>query len=119
MDCRVDSIVNIDVLGQGMPSVSIVVTRGNETLVERAWGFADVAASRKAEPSTFYEIASVSKQFTAALFLKLVDRGKLSLSDPIGRHVSGLRPEFNAITVEQILNHTSYRAGRLPDGDGG
>lgn len=63
---RVDSIVNIDVLGQGMPSVSIVVTRGNETLVERAWGFADVVASRKAEPSTVYEIASVSKQFTAA-----------------------------------------------------
>lgn len=108
---RVDSVVNTDVLGQGMPSVSIVVTRGNETLVERAWGFADVAASRKAEPSTVYEIASVSKQFTAALILKLVDRGKLSLSDPIGRHVSGLQPEFNAITVEQILNHTSGLKG--------
>ena len=108
---RVDSIVNADVLGQGMPSVSIVVTRGNETLVERAWGFADVAARRKAEPSPLYEIGSVTKQFTAALILKLADRGKLSLSDPIGRHVSGLRPEFNAITVEQVLNHTSGLKG--------
>src|SRR5688572_30149775 len=47
---KIDSIVQVDVLAQGMPSVSIVVTRGNETLVERAWGLADVANGRKAEP---------------------------------------------------------------------
>jgi D-alanyl-D-alanine carboxypeptidase len=108
---KVDSIVPIDVLAQGMPSVSIVVTRGNETLVERAWGFADVSRGRKAEPSTTYQVASLSKQFTAALVLKLVDRGKLSLSDTLGRFFTGLKPEFNGITVEQLLNHTSGLKG--------
>ena len=103
----IDSVVQVDVLAQGMPSVSVVVTRGNETLVERAWGLADVASGRKAEPSTIYQVASLSKQFTAALVLKLVDRGRLSLSDTLGRFFSSLEPEFNAITVEQILNHTS------------
>src|SRR5215203_166379 len=98
---KIDSIVQVDVLALGMPSVSIVVTRGNETLVERAWGFADAASGRKAEPSTVYQVASVSKQFTAALVLELVDRGKLSLSDTLGRFFNGLKPEFNAITVEQ------------------
>src|SRR5688500_16314458 len=108
---KIDSVVQVDVLAQGMPSVSIVVTRGNETLVERAWGLADVANGRKAEPSTFYQVGSLSKQFTAALLLKLVDRGRLSLGDTLGRFFNGLEPEFNALTVEQILNHTSGLKG--------
>ena len=84
---------------------------GNETLVERAWGLAEVASGRKAEPSTIYQVGSLSKQFTAALVLKLVDRGRLSLSDTLGRFFGGLRPEFNGITVEQLLNHTSGLKG--------
>jgi D-alanyl-D-alanine carboxypeptidase len=103
--------VQVDVLAQGMPSVSIVVTRGKETLVDRAWGLAEVASGRKAEPSTTYQVGSLSKQFTAALVLELVDRGKLSLSDTLGRFFGGLRPEFNGITVEQLLNHTSGLKG--------
>jgi CubicO group peptidase (beta-lactamase class C family) len=94
-----------------MPSVSVVVTRGNETLVERAWGLADVSSGRKAEPPTTYEVASLSKQFTAALVLKLVDRGRLSLGDTLGRFFDGLKPEFRGITVEQLLNHTSGLKG--------
>ena len=108
---KVDSVVQVDALAQGMPSVSIVVTRGNERLVERAWGLADVSSGRKAEPSTTYEVASLSKQFTAALVLKLVDRGRLSLSDTLGRFFDGLKPEFDGITVEQLLNHTSGLKG--------
>ncbi|MEX2154266.1 MAG: serine hydrolase domain-containing protein [Gemmatimonadaceae bacterium] len=54
-----------------------------------------------------YRIGSVAKQFTAALVLKLVDRGKLSLTDSVGRYLKGLRPEWNSITIEQLLNHTS------------
>src|SRR4051812_28284633 len=69
----VDSVVKTDVLAQGMPSASVVITRGGQTLLERAWGVADVATGSRAEPSTAYQIASVSKQFTAALVLKLAD----------------------------------------------
>lgn len=49
----------------------------------------------------------MSKQFTAALLLKQVDRGTLGLDDPIGRYLAGLKPEWNALTIEQLLNHTS------------
>ena len=104
---RVDSVVRADVLPRGFPSVSIAVTRGGRPLLERAWGVANVTTGRKAAPTTTYDIGSIAKQFTAALVLKLVDRGKLSLTDSVGRHLKGLRPEWNAITIEQLLNHTS------------
>lgn len=104
---RIDSVVTTDILPRGFPSVSIAVTRGGRTLLERAWGLATVATGQQAEPTTTYRIGSVAKQFTAVLVLKLVDRGKLSLSDSIDRYLRGLRPEWNAITIEQLLNHTS------------
>ena len=104
---RIDSVVKADILPRGFPSVSIAVTRGGKTLLERAWGVANVATAQKADASTTYRIGSVSKQFTAALVLKLVDRGKLALTDSIGRHLQGLRPEWKSITIDQLLNHTS------------
>lgn len=104
---RVDSVVKADLLARGVPSVSVAVARGDEMLVQRAWGRADVASGRAADASTLYALGSNSKQFTAALVLKLVERGRLTLGDSIGRHLSGLRPEWKAITIEQLLNHTS------------
>lgn len=104
---RIDSVVRVDILPRGFPSVSIAVTRGGRTLLERAWGVADVATGRIASPTTTYRIASVAKQFTAALVLKQVEGGKLSLTDPIGRHLKGLPPDWSAVTIEQLLNHTS------------
>jgi CubicO group peptidase (beta-lactamase class C family) len=104
---RIDSVVKTDILPRGFPSVSIAVTRGGRTLLERAWGVADVSTGQKAEPTTTYNIGSMAKQFTAALVLKLADRGKLSVTDAIGRHLEGLKSEWNSITIDQLLNHTS------------
>ena len=50
LSAKIDSVVQADVLAQGMPSVSVVVTRGSETLVARAWGFAAVASGRFGRP---------------------------------------------------------------------
>ena len=107
LSALVDSAVTAALLSRGVPSVSVVVARGDETLVQRAWGKADVASGRAAEASTVYALGSNSKQFTAALVLRLVDRGRLSLGDPLGRHLPGIRPDWAAITIEQLLNHTS------------
>lgn len=104
---RVDSLVRAFMVDNPMASISVAVSRGDETLVQRAWGMADVATQLPATEATAYRTASVSKQFTAALLLKQVDRGRLSLSDSIGAYVSGLRPEWRPLTVEQLLNHTS------------
>ena len=108
---RVDAIVQAEILAKGVPGVSVAVMRDGKMLLERAWGVSDVATGAKADASTTYQIASASKQFTAALVLKQVDRGRISLTDSIGKHLAGLKPEFNAITVEQLLNHTSGLPG--------
>lgn len=70
-------------------------------------GRGDTGANINASSATVYPLGSVSKEFTAALVLKLVDRGRVSLTDPIDKHLQGLTPEFSGITIDQLLNHTS------------
>lgn len=107
LTASLDSFVQANVLARGVTGVSIVIARGNEAPIARSWGFADADARRRVDASTAYRIGSMSKQFTAALVLKLVDQRKLTLNDPIGRYVTGLKPEWNGVTIEQILNHTA------------
>src|SRR5688572_27688550 len=105
---RVDSMARAYMAEKGPASMSVAISRGNETLVQRAWGVVDIATHRPATPATVYKIGSVSKQFTAVLLLKQVERGKLALTDSIGRYLTtGLRPEWRALTIEQLLNHTA------------
>ncbi|MFI7534016.1 serine hydrolase domain-containing protein [Streptosporangium sp. NPDC049376] len=54
-----------------------------------------------------WRIGSVTKTFVAALILKLADQNKLALDDPIDRHLPGLLPHGDRVTVRMLLNHTS------------
>jgi D-alanyl-D-alanine carboxypeptidase len=112
VEAIVDSIAKVFMADKGPASMSIAISRGNETLFERAYGVMDISTKRPATPATVYKIGSVSKQFTAVLVLRQAERGKLALTDSIGRYLTtGLRPEWRSITIEQLLNHT----GGLPN----
>jgi CubicO group peptidase (beta-lactamase class C family) len=93
-------------VGAGMPGLSVAVARGHRTIVARGFGYADVENRVPAGPETVYHIGSITKQFTAAAILQLVDAGKLRLTDTLGAFV----PEVvhgRSVTVEQMVHHTS------------
>jgi CubicO group peptidase (beta-lactamase class C family) len=72
----------------------------------KGYGLADVEQRVPVTEKTVFRIGSVTKQFTAAAVLRLVDQGKLSLDDPLIKFV----PEFprgSEVTVRQLLSHTS------------
>src|SRR5687768_15842615 len=105
---RVDSMARAYMAEKGPASMSVAISRGSETLVQRAWGVADIATERPVTAASVYKIGSVSKQFTAVLLLKQVERSKLALTDSIGRYLTtGLRPEWRPLIIEQLLNHTA------------
>src|SRR6202007_449084 len=56
---------------------------------------------------TRFEIASLSKQFTAAAILQLADAGRLSLDDPVGKYYKEAPQGWHGITIHQLLTHTS------------
>lgn len=88
------------------PGVAVLVARGDAVLYRSARGLANVELSVPLSPDQVFRIGSVTKQFAAAALLKLVEAGKVSLSDPLSKYVADY-PNGDAITVLQLLNHTS------------
>lgn len=103
---KIDAAVQAAIAASGAPSASVAVVKDGEIVYAKAFGQADMSSALAATPATRYQIASVSKEFTAAAALLLVEDGKLSLDD----HVSKWFPELTSadkITVRQLLSHTS------------
>jgi D-alanyl-D-alanine carboxypeptidase len=88
-----------------------VVSRGT-TLLQRGYGFMDLAGQQPLPADAIFRIGSITKQFTAAAILQLVEQGKLKLTDPIGKYLRQpyLRDPSKPIaqvTLHQLLTHTS------------
>ncbi|MFL5542034.1 MAG: serine hydrolase [Longimicrobiaceae bacterium] len=103
----VDSLARAFVAQGGAPSVAIGVVRGGETIVMKGWGKADLENDVPATEHSVYRIGSITKQFTAAAVMQLVEQGKVRLTDSIGAHLPTLPAAWRGVTVRQLLNHTS------------
>src|SRR5688500_4266978 len=79
----VDSIVKAALTGGRAAGMSVGVVRGNDTLLLKAYGSADLELDVPTPERAVYEIGSVTKQFTSASILLLVEQGNLSLYDPL------------------------------------
>jgi len=97
----------------GLPGISIAICRGEEMLLDAAYGVADLPTRARLTPKHRFRVASHSKTFTAAGIMKLVEAGALRLDDPAGKYVDGLAPGIAAATLAQLLSHTG---GVLRDG---
>lgn len=104
---QVDSLAHAFLAKAPAASVSVAVVRGPDTLLMRAYGMADVAAKRVATANTIYEIASLTKQFTAAAIMRLVEQGKVRLDDDLSQYVPSFPLQGHRVTIRNLLTHTS------------
>ena len=103
----VDSLATAFVAGQESPSVAVAALRGSDTIAFGAWGLADIENAVPATPRSVYRVGSVTKQFTSAAVMQLVEQGKVKLDESVGSYLPGLPAAWRAVTVRQLLNHTS------------
>ncbi len=94
---------------------SILVLRGTEALLEKGYGLRDRDAGLANGPDTVHAIGSITKQFTAAAILKLEEQGKLSVQDPIAKHLPGVPEDKSAITLHHLLTHSAGFPGAIGD----
>jgi D-alanyl-D-alanine carboxypeptidase len=91
----------------GVPAVQIAVSQRGEVIYSEAFGLTDKPSATAATPRSVMQIASVTKQFTAAAILRLAERGALTLDDPIEKFVPEFNPQGRTITLRRLLSHTS------------
>jgi CubicO group peptidase (beta-lactamase class C family) len=88
---------------------NVLVAEKGKVIYQRSFGLADYATERPLNDSTVFELASVSKQFTAMGILLLEKQGKLTLNDTLRKYYPEL--PYSNITLHHMLTHTSG----LPD----
>jgi CubicO group peptidase (beta-lactamase class C family) len=103
----IDAIVEAPIKAGKVAGASVAVVRGNQTIVERGYGLADLQLDVPTPPRAIYEIGSVTKQFTAAAMLLLAEEGKLSLDDELTKFLPDYQTSGHRITIRQLHNHTS------------
>src|SRR5262245_27969217 len=78
---RVDAIVQATMARQHVPGATVLVEHRGQRIVARGYGIADLENRVPSELDTVYQIASLTKQFTSAAILQLVEHGRIALDD--------------------------------------
>lgn len=94
-----------------IPGMAVAVVRGDEVIMARGFGYADLENKKPVKPETLFAIGSTTKAFTAALVGMLVDDGKLDWDDPVTRYLPYFtlkvdsKDESAEVTIRDLLSH--------------
>jgi CubicO group peptidase (beta-lactamase class C family) len=86
---------------------SVLVAKGGKVVFSKSYGMADLEWDVPNSPTTRFNIASMTKQFTAASILLLEDRGKLKTDDLVKKYLPDAPASWDNITIYHLLTHTS------------
>jgi CubicO group peptidase (beta-lactamase class C family) len=86
---------------------SVLVVRGNNVLLNKGYGFANLEWDIPNSPSAKFRLGSITKQFTAASILLLEERGKLKVDDPVKKYMPDAPAAWDKITLFNLLTHSS------------
>ena len=89
-----------------MPGLCVLVARNGKIVFQGALGLADVESGRPLDTESKFRIGSVTKQFTAAAILKLIEAGKISVDDTLNKFLPDF-PRGADVTIHHLLTHTS------------
>ena len=90
----------------GEPGCTVGVVEDGELTHAQAFGLADLERAKPLDTHSTFNLASVSKQFTAFAILLLQQDGKLKLDDPVVRYLPELAASAQGVTLRHLLNHT-------------
>lgn len=90
-----------------VPGASLLVLRDGAAVVRQSYGLADLERGIAAAPETNYRLASITKQFTAAAILLLLEDGSLELDDGVREWLPSLPASNDPVTLRHLLTHTS------------
>lgn len=102
---KVDELLSM-LSDQGQFSGAVLIAENGKITLKKGYGPANRQTNQPIDENTIFELASVSKQFTAIGIVILKERGKLSYEDKVTKYFPELE-EFKSVTIRNLLNHTS------------
>lgn len=106
LEAKIDAAAQRAVNGKKTAGVAVGVVRGGQLVFNRGYGLANVELNVPVSTSTVFRLASLTKQFTAADVLTLIEQKKLSLDDKLARFYPQF-PRAGEVTIRHLLTQTS------------
>jgi D-alanyl-D-alanine carboxypeptidase len=106
LSATIDNLVQSEIKQSGVPAIDVALAKKGTILYARGYGLSNISADLPAQSDTIFEIGSITKQFSAALIMKLQEKGLLHVDDSIAPYL----PQYGfpaAITIRMLLTHTS------------
>ena len=107
LEARIDALAAAALEAPGAVGLSVAVGVGDRVVYAKGFGLAEVEHKVPADAETLFRIGSVTKQYTAAAVMRLVEQGKLSLDDPIEKVLPEYPAPAKPVTIRRLLDHTS------------
>jgi CubicO group peptidase (beta-lactamase class C family) len=109
---RLDAVIDKALAAQQLVGAVVVIARDGKVVYARAAGLADREAKLPVREDSLFRLASMTKPIVSVAALALIDRGKLSLEDPVTKWLPDFRPKLAdgrepVITVRHLLTHMS------------
>ncbi len=104
---RLDRMVGEQVERLNVPGYAVTVIYRGETVLQKGYGFADIASRRRPDPETVFGLASLTKSFTGLAIVMLVERHKLRLDDELGKYLDNLSPAYQKLTIRELATMTA------------
>ncbi len=102
-----DAYLKTELSSTRIPGMAVCVVRRGNVVLAKGYGFANMELSVPASEHTIFELASLTKPFTAGAIMMLVEEGRLSLEDRLPKYFAGAPPSWTNVSVEHLLRHTS------------
>jgi CubicO group peptidase (beta-lactamase class C family) len=103
----IDHFVRAEMQRLHCPGLAVTVLREGQVLLTSAFGLANLELSVPVSTESVFEIASITKSFTAAGTMMLVQEGKIHLDEKIVRYLPDIPMTWSEVTVRHLLTHTS------------
>jgi CubicO group peptidase (beta-lactamase class C family) len=103
---RIDQVLSATYKADA-PGATVIVVKDGKTILRKGYGLADVERKQPLAPETVMRLGSVTKQFTAAAIMMLVDEGRIKLDDDITVYLPDYPAQGKKVTIEHLLTHTS------------
>ena len=105
-----------ELAAEGRFSGVVLLSHRGRTVLSRSYGMADKEKGIRNHEGIAFNLSSASQPFLSVAVLQLLQRGKVTLSDPVGRHLTGFAPDIaEQVTIHHLLTSTSGLDAPMPD----
>ena len=106
---RLDQFIEQHMKAGDIPGMAVALTDRRQLLRVSTYGLANLEAGIHLAPETLFEIGSISKSFTCILLLQLQEEGRLSVHDPVTRHLPWFEvlSPYEPIALHHLMSHTA------------